>query len=96
MFDIMKEIKFPVILVASTKVGGINHTILTIDFLRNKGIEIQGIVFNGYTGENFENDNINIVVKDSGIERYIIVKENQADIDIKDLEKLLGGKENAR
>lgn len=96
MFDIMKEIKFPVILVASTKVGGINHTMLTIDFLRNKGIEIQGIVFNGYTGENFENDNINIVVKDSGIERYIIVKENQTDIDIEDLEKLLGGKENAR
>ncbi|MFK4785395.1 dethiobiotin synthase [Fusobacterium sp. MFO224] len=94
MFDIMKKLKFPIILVSNTKVGGINHTMLTIEFLRLKGIEIQGIVFNGYTNEKYEDDNIKVVLEDSGIKNYIIVNKNQKSLDQKDLTKLFRGEKN--
>lgn len=94
MFDIMEELKFPVILVSNTKVGGINHTMLTVEFLKLKGIDIQGIVFNGYTGEKYEDDNIKVVLEDSGIKNYVIVKENQQNLDEKDLMKLFREEKN--
>lgn len=94
MFDIMKELKLPVILVSNTKVGGINHTMLTIEFLKMKGIAIQGIVFNGYTNERYEDDNIKVVLEDSGIENYIIVSKGQKSLEKKDLINLLGEKKN--
>lgn len=81
MFDFMKKINYPVILVANTKVGGINHTMLTIEFLRSKNIKIHGIVFNGYTEKDFENDNIKVVLKDSNIKNYLVIKENQNEIE---------------
>ena len=45
--DIIKQIKLPVILVASTKLGTINHTLLSIESLNNRKIEIYGIIFIG-------------------------------------------------
>lgn len=74
MFNFIKDLNLPVILVCSTKVGAINHTMLTISFLKEKNIPIQGIVFNNYTGEFYENDNIDVVLKISGIKNYLIVK----------------------
>jgi len=94
MFDIMKELKLPIILVSSTKVGGINHTMLTIEFLKTKEIEIQGIVFNGYTGEKYEDDNISVVLEDSQITNYIIVRKGQKSLGKNDLINLLGEKKN--
>lgn len=85
MFDFMKKINYPVILVANTKVGGINHAMLTIEFLKTKKIKIYGIVFNGYTGKNFEDDNIKVILKDSGINNYLIINENQNEIEKKQL-----------
>lgn len=37
----------PVILVANLYLGSINHTLLSIEYLRNRNIEVRGIVFNG-------------------------------------------------
>ena len=46
MIDLIKETKFPVIIVSHTGLGTINHTLLTIKQLRSKGIQILGVVFN--------------------------------------------------
>ena len=94
IFDLIKSASLPVILTTGTKVGAINHTMLTINFLKNLGIKIQGIVFNRYTGKDYENDNIKVILKDSGIKNFLIVKEGQKDIEYSVLKKFLAGGKN--
>lgn len=44
--DLMKRLDLPVILVAANKLGAINHTLLSIDLLRNAGLSVSGIIIN--------------------------------------------------
>ncbi len=46
LIDIVKEISLPVIIVAENRLGTINHTLLSVEAVRNRGVEILGIVFN--------------------------------------------------
>jgi dethiobiotin synthetase len=80
MFNLIQDLNLPVILVCSTKVGSINHTLLTFNFLKEKNIKIQGIIFNGYTNEFYENDNIKIILDISKIQNYIILNQNDTTI----------------
>lgn len=45
-FDFIYESFSPVIVVTTSKLGSINHTILTINYLIQNGIEILGIIYN--------------------------------------------------
>ena len=44
--DIAKDLKLPAIIVVGNKLGAINHTLLTMEALRRRKIEIIGIIFN--------------------------------------------------
>ncbi|MGB8227008.1 MAG: dethiobiotin synthase [Sedimentisphaerales bacterium] len=43
-----KAFKLPVIVVARSKLGTINHTLLTIDTIRRAGLLLAGVIINGY------------------------------------------------
>jgi len=45
-FDLIEEIKIPIIVVCGIKLGGINHSILTLNALKNKKINVLGWVAN--------------------------------------------------
>lgn len=45
--DAFSQWKLPVIVVSRHYLGSINHTLMTIEILKNRGIEIEGIVFVG-------------------------------------------------
>lgn len=47
MLDLIKKLALPVIIVARGTLGTINHTLLTIEGLRQHHIPIHGVVFNG-------------------------------------------------
>ncbi len=47
MMDLMKKFDIPVIIVSRGTLGTINHTLLTIEALRQRNINIHGIVFCG-------------------------------------------------
>lgn len=47
VIDLIQTLKIPVILVAKTYLGSINHTLLSIDALQRRNIPIAGIFFNG-------------------------------------------------
>lgn len=47
MIDLMALLELPVLLVARSTLGTINHTLLSLDALRRRGIPIAGIVLNG-------------------------------------------------
>jgi dethiobiotin synthase len=46
MLDLMVKLEFPVLLVASNTLGTINHTLLSIQVLRQAGLDLLGVVFN--------------------------------------------------
>ncbi|KAF0132334.1 MAG: Dethiobiotin synthase [Methylocystaceae bacterium] len=45
--DVLERWRLPVILVARTRLGTINHSLLTLEALRRRGISIAGIIFVG-------------------------------------------------
>jgi len=45
--DLLERWRLPVILVARTRLGTINHSLLTLEALRRRAIPITGIVFSG-------------------------------------------------
>ncbi|WPX97882.1 dethiobiotin synthase [Candidatus Fokinia crypta] len=47
IIDLIKMLNIPVILVTHTKLGTINHTLLSIEALRMRNIEILGVIMNG-------------------------------------------------
>ena len=47
MLDLMQKLALPVIIVARGTLGTINHTLLTIEGLRQRQIPIHGVVLNG-------------------------------------------------
>lgn len=53
MADLMAHLKLPVLLVARTALGTINHTLLSLAALRAASLEIRGVILVGITnGEN--------------------------------------------
>jgi dethiobiotin synthetase len=46
--DYIAQHNYPVILITSGKLGGINHTLLTVESIRHRNIPLAGIVFNHY------------------------------------------------
>lgn len=62
VIDIAKELGCPIILVANLYLGSINHTLLTVDYLKRNQIPVKGIIFNGES--NLESETI--IEKHSG------------------------------
>lgn len=47
MLDLMKMLNIPILLVSSSALGTINHTLLSLEQLRRHGLRIFGVVMNG-------------------------------------------------
>jgi len=54
MADFVLYYKMPAILVAQNYLGSINHTLLSIEVLKNRGIPLLGLVINGHANESSE------------------------------------------
>ncbi len=46
LIDIARELDLPVILVVANKLGSINHTLLSLEYLTQKKMNVKGIIFN--------------------------------------------------
>ncbi len=51
ILDLMRQLQLPVVLVARSGLGTINHTLLSISQLRQAGVPILGVVMNGPKNE---------------------------------------------
>jgi dethiobiotin synthetase len=47
MADLMTQLRLPVVVVARTKLGTINHTLLTLEALRRRMLQVAGVVMVG-------------------------------------------------
>ncbi|KEH93970.1 dethiobiotin synthase [Clostridium botulinum] len=62
--DIIKLLDLDTLLVASAGLGSINHTVLTVKYIENAGLNIKGIIVNGYDENNIcHRDNVKMIKK---------------------------------
>jgi dethiobiotin synthetase len=69
--DVFEKWKVPVILVSRHYLGSINHTLLSIDALQKRNIEIEGIVFVGEENKPTEE----IILHNSGLKMICRIPE---------------------
>ncbi|MDO8536336.1 MAG: dethiobiotin synthase [Candidatus Omnitrophota bacterium] len=60
LIDVIRKLRIPILLVAKNRLGAINHTLLSIEALKARGIRIIGTIFN-----NAANDTDDIILKDN-------------------------------
>lgn len=75
MYNLIKDLHISVVIVARAGVGTINHTVLTVEFLRNKAIDIKGIIINGYEGNFYEDDNMRVIKDITGLEIISVINK---------------------
>lgn len=79
MIDWMEELQAPVVLVARAGVGTINHTRLSIEVMKARGIRIAGILFNDLAQDSpaIIKDNVEMIYKMSGVPMIGIIPYQQ-------------------
>ncbi len=85
--DLVKEFDLPVIIVARTGLGTINHTLLTVQAAKNRGLKVKGIILNGLPETNLslaEKTNPRIVQDLTGVP-VLGVLPKMADVDVERL-----------
>lgn len=87
--DIIKALNMNTVLVSTTNLGSINNAMLSIYYMQNHNINIQGIIFNGYTKSMIDDDNIDFILKNTNIPLLSVVSQGESNIDI-DIDKLFG------
>lgn len=48
LLDFLEEKKYPTILITSSKLGSINHTLLSLEVAKQRNIPIKGLIYNRY------------------------------------------------
>jgi len=65
LVDLMVKLALPVIIVTRPNLGTINHTVLTVEYARHRGLQVAGIIINGWN-----EDKVGILERSN--EEYII------------------------
>ncbi len=79
--DLIWELGLSIIIVADAGLGTINSTLLTVDYARENGIDIQGIILNNYESDNFLHwDNLEQVEYLTGVNVVATVPRGGSDI----------------
>ena len=63
MIDLIQHLNLPVILVSNLYLGSINHTLLSCELMKARGINVHGIIFNGIANK----ESMDIIEKLSGL-----------------------------
>lgn len=81
--DLIKEMKLPCLIVADAGLGTINSVVLTYEYMKQKGIECKGIIFNHcHPGDICEEDNRVMCEYMTKLKVIAFVKDGDTDIDI--------------
>ncbi|PQJ29959.1 dethiobiotin synthase [Rubritalea profundi] len=90
--ELAKEVGDPVLLVVGNKLGALNHTLLTVEAMRSRGIEPAGLIFNNLVEEldTATITNKGIVEDMCGVEVITDVIRGQSEIEAWPFLELLG------
>lgn len=83
LWEIVKQLRLPCLLIADAGLGTINDVVLTVSFMREKGIEAAGIIFNRFhPGNMMEEDNRFMCEDLTGVKVLDCVCENAASLTV--------------
>ncbi|MBI9033064.1 MAG: ATP-dependent dethiobiotin synthetase BioD [Bacteroidales bacterium] len=95
IIDYIQKEKHPLILVTSSKLGSINHTLMSLELCKNRGIEVSGLIYNHYPNNSKEILEDSSKVFERFLERWFpecvliqmpeIKDQDQAEINFKEL-----------
>ena len=81
--DLVKEMKLPCLIIADAGLGTINSVVLTYEYMKQKGLECRGIIFNNaHPGDVCEEDNRVMCEYMTGLKVLAFVKNGDSEIDI--------------
>lgn len=80
--DIVNLLHLPCIIVAHAGLGTINSTVLTVEYMRMRNIEIRGIILNFYTGNEMEQDNIKMIEEMTNVPVLATLKQGDKELEI--------------
>lgn len=81
--DVIKALGYEVVVVARSGVGTINHTCLTLHYLKSKDISIRGIIFNAYDENDVvHRDNAAMIQQHTGVKVLAYVPKSEEIIPI--------------
>lgn len=79
--DLIWELGLSTIIIADAGLGTINSTLLTVEYARANGIEVEGIILNNYESSNFMHwDNLEQIEALTGVNVVATVAKNANDI----------------
>ena len=79
--DLIKDLGMDIIIVADGGLGTINSTLLTVEYARANGINVQGIILNNYLADDFMyRDNLHQTEYLTGVKVIETVSPNSANI----------------
>jgi dethiobiotin synthetase len=85
---LIQQSQLPIVLVARTTLGTINHTLLSLEALKMKDIPIVGIVFNAFEGTEIEIDNMRTIGRMTNLPSLVFPKlKNLVDLKKLQVEK---------
>ena len=79
--DLIWELGLSVIIVTDAGLGTINSTLLTVDYAKSNGIEIEGIILNNYESDNYMHwDNLEQIETLTGVNVLATISRGATDI----------------
>ena len=75
--DMIKSFQAEIILVCDLYLGSINHSLLTIEALRSRNLDVKGIVFNGFGQRDFEMESMEIILRKSGFKKLLVMDKEK-------------------
>jgi dethiobiotin synthetase len=87
LLDYLSARRCPIIIVSSSRLGSINHTLMTLDILKCRDLDVRGIIYNRYNDINSEiaEDSKNIFLKYLMKFGYPAVVVDMPRINLKDI-----------
>ena len=80
--DLIRELNLPSVIVADAGLGTINATVLTAEYMRNRNLEVKGIILNRcHIGSRMEEDNKKMVEELTKIPVIACVGEGSNELD---------------
>lgn len=79
--DVIKELGLDILVVASASLGTINSTVLTVEYAKQQGINVKGIILNNYDENDFMQKDNKIQVENlTGVKVVATVKKDDTSI----------------
>ncbi|MDO5155232.1 MAG: dethiobiotin synthase [Eubacteriales bacterium] len=87
--DIIKELKLSSLIIADAGLGTINSVVLTVEYMKKRGMDVKGIIFNNWCASNMmHEDNKFMCELMTGLPVLAMVEKNAKKINI-DIEQLI-------